>query len=491
MTQSLLPLIVLISGLLLTQERASGQEPFPEPPPTVKTYEWTVSPSAEPAPALKHRFSTDLIETVPGNAAIHYIRATLMLPRITSDQAQKEIDWYERRSDQLPLDDVKPWLAQREIVFQEIAAATRCESCDWGIRFQDLRGRDVIEVRLMEFQEMRQLARLLRIKAQVEIVERRFDDAISTLRMSHRLAQNVGRAPSVIVSLISTAITAVTNDVTGELIAAADSPNVYWALRLIPDPTIDRQTVARIDVNMLFQLFPFLKDADTANHTPDEWQRLLMEAIHDVRQMTDDRPSGKSMDAINQLSATVLILRSYPVAKRHLIARGMNPAKVESMPVGQVVAIYSRDCFRHVTDEFMKWASLPYYEGEARLRQLNSELQRDGYLGASQASIAERDPLLFNQHLLPSYLTGEAYMRQRRMIALLSTVEAIRMHAAANQGVFPKTLAEITRVPVPLDPARMKPFLYRPVGDQVEILAPQTREPGDEYSGRRILLRLR
>jgi hypothetical protein len=135
---------------------------------------------------------------------------------------------------------------------------------------------------------------------------------------------------------------------------------------------------------------------------------------------------------VNQISATVLIMRSYPLAKRELIDQGMNAETVERMPVGQVVSIYVRNCYQHVAQEFEKWASLPYAEGESHLRRLMPRLQETGYLRSSPMSIASRDPLLINQALLPSFMAGEAFNRPRRIIALLATVEAIRMHAAAN-----------------------------------------------------------
>ena len=38
--------------------------------------------------------------------------------------------------------------------------------------------------------------------------------------------------------------------------------------------------------------------------------------------------------------------------------------------------------------------------------------------------------------------------------------EALRLEAAHNQGQLPKTLAHITRVPLPDDPLTGKPFIY-------------------------------
>lgn len=468
---------------------AFGDDPFPDPTPEVKTYEWKITPKGESSPALKYRLYPTLSENVSGNAAAHYLRAMLMMPRSTPEQLGQESDWYDSRTSDLPLEEVKKWLAGRQIVLEEIVAATRCDTCDWGLRFQDLRGRDVIYNRLPEFQEMRQLARVLKLKAQVEVAEHRVDDAINTLRMLYRMSTNVAKSPSIIVSLIGTAIASVANEMTAEVIVMDHSPNLYWALRTLPDPLLDRIAVAQLDVGLAMQLFPFLTDADTAQRTPEQWQRLLADAIHELRSMTHNSPSGKADDAVNQISATVLIMRSYPIAKRELIAQGMNAATVERMPVGQVVSIYVRNCYQHVAQEFEKWASLPYAEGEPHLRRLVPQLQEAGYLRPSPTAIASRDPLLMNQALLPSFMAGEAFNRPRRIIALLATVEAIRMHAAANQNALPAKLSDITAVPVPLDPATAKPFLYRVVDGQADLLAPPTL-PGVEHSGRRILLRI-
>lgn len=483
-------LVLALSSILRVNSLAGAEDSFPDPIPDVKTYEWMLSPQSGSSPALKYRLYPPLVDTVAGNAAAHYFRAILLVPRALPEQLQKEADWSESHAVDLPLDDVKKWLGDRQVVIDEITAATRCDSCDWGIRLQDLRGRDVIYNRLPEFQEMRQLSRILNLKAQVEIAEHRFDDAIATLRMSYRMATDVAKSPSIIVNLISTVIVSVANETTGELIATKNAPNLYWALRTLPDPLIDRLAIAQLDVGIALQLFPFLKDAETVQRSPEEWQRLLTGLVHETRSLTRSSPSAEVGDAVDQISATVLIMRCYPVAKRELIAQGMNSAVVEGMPVGQVVAIYVRNCYRHVAQEFEKWASLPYLEGESRLRKLLPQLQQEGYFSTSPTFIATRDPLLINQALFPSFMVGEAFNRPRRMIACLATIEAIRMHAAAHQNSLPTKLDDITVVPVPVDPGTGKPFLYRVVDGRAEILAPPTL-PGIEHSGRRFLLRLR
>ena len=56
-------------------------------------------------------------------------------------------------------------------------AAAR-EKCDWDWRIRDLKGTDPYSFILEEVQESRGRARLLTLKARVEIADRRYDEAI-------------------------------------------------------------------------------------------------------------------------------------------------------------------------------------------------------------------------------------------------------------------------------------------------------------------------
>jgi hypothetical protein len=56
-----------------------------------------------------------------------------------------------------------------------------------------------------------------------------------------------------------------------------------------------------------------------------------------------------------------------------------------------------------------------------------------------------------------------AHVRLEQRLALLRTVEAIRLAAAKNGGKLPAGLSEVG-VPVPIDPVSGKPFEYRVEG---------------------------
>ena len=62
--------------------------------------------------------------------------------------------------------------------------------------------------------------------------------------------------------------------------------------------------------------------------------------------------------------------------------------------------------------------------------------------------------------------------RLDRHVAALQCVEALRLHAAAHEGKFPKELSKITEVLVPSDPVMQKPFVYRCTGSGAVLEAP-------------------
>ncbi|HDS85262.1 MAG TPA: hypothetical protein ENN97_08735 [Phycisphaerales bacterium] len=62
----------------------------------------------------------------------------------------------------------------------------------------------------------------------------------------------------------------------------------------------------------------------------------------------------------------------------------------------------------------------------------------------------------------PDFLSNAPHIVQsiERLRAALQCIEAMRLHAALNEGVFPHSLTEITDVRVPLDPMTRQAFVY-------------------------------
>ena len=152
--------------------------------------------------------------------------------------------------------------------------------------------------------------------------------AFKTIQQSYRLAQDLATVPMIIVNLVAIASQSLANDSLSDLIAAEGSPNLYWALRGLPDPLVDVSVSTQFESSMAFRMFPFLVDADTAEHSPPEWHRLLVSV--NFNQL------GSNESLANRTRITTLVMRSYPIAKRELIAAGYNRERIERMPVGQV-----------------------------------------------------------------------------------------------------------------------------------------------------------
>ncbi len=69
--------------------------------------------------------------------------------------------------------------------------------------------------------------------------------------------------------------------------------------------------------------------------------------------------------------------------------------------------------------------------------------------------------------------------RLSRQVAVLECVEAMRLHAAVNNGKFPNRLGDITKVPVPDDPVTGKPFVFSRTGYAAVLEIPPSGKETD------------
>ena len=79
--------------------------------------------------------------------------------------------------------------------------------------------------------------------------------------------------------------------------------------------------------------------------------------------------------------------------------------------------------------------------------------------------------------LLPAIQAAKtAEARTERTIALLRTLEALRMYAAGHEGRLPSKLEDVTAVPIPIDPMTGKSFVYKCDGNTAVLEAPVARQ---------------
>jgi hypothetical protein len=263
--------------------------------------------------------------------------------------------------------------------------------------------------------------------------------------------------PEILINgLIGVAIVNIMQEELIEIIDQPGSPNLYWALASLPRPLVDIRRGLRFEMDMPERMFPFLKDAETTQRTPEEWQKLMVESLSSAAEL--DGKSNRMPEWQSRLAATAGLMMVYPESKKRLAEEGFDREALEKMPAAQVVAIQASRAQKRVYHNAFKWSSLPYSQQGTRadetLKGMIAEMGGPGQITAA-------DPLFMARLLLPAVQQAmAAEVRMQSSLAATQAIEALRMHAAANAGQLPASLAEVTIVPVPLNPATDKPFPY-------------------------------
>jgi len=457
-----------------------------------KVIELLVPPAAEPRPALKYSLLPMPAERTPGNAAQMYYRAIVLQKQLSQEYWQEYSDkqgaWLAASVDDAQAKaEIGKWLAsQRNVLAQTKAGAFR-EYCDWDFRLPDLRGPEMISFLLPEIQECRTLARTLQLQARYELMDGRPDDAFQTIRVGYQLARDTAQQPYLICTLVGAGVANLMND---ELLVLmrGSSVNYYWAVAALPEPLVDLRPAMQLEMNMPLQMFPFLQDPETAQRSPDEWRRAMIDCLRGMANI--DGVSGHMEDWQAELIGAGLVAKLYPLAKEQLIAEGFDRDRVEAMPVGQVVAIQTSRSVKYSFHEVFKLSHLPYHEAAARMPGTLKRLEDEGHI---RGRFSGREGLPLTSLLLPAVSNVmQVEVRMARNLATLQTIEALRMHAAASGGKLPKSLAEVTIVPPPPNPASGQPFPYSVDATGAGTLdVPPIGSLTQQQDGKRFVIRLK
>ena len=425
----------------------------------------TLYPVGEPTPALKHRLLPAMPDLIPGNAAVYYGKVTAeQLPLFSNRELwQKISDWNSTPLEDLRRDEVYRQL-QFTAVYYHLARAARCEFCDWQLPIGE---EDSYSILLPAAQQLREFSRFLGARARAEIAEGRYADAIRTLEIGYALGRNAAEGETLVNGLVGIAICGIMSRQTLQLIQQPEAPNLYWALSRLPRPMIDLRRAADVEMNAVYWSFPELQDAENSTQDAEYWRRALLALWQKFVPLAgaDELWMTKRPEAL-----TALCLRGYPMAKRALVEQGMDPERVEAMPVGQVVAIYTMRTYNELRDDMFKWFYLPYAEGHERARKAEQRLRKSRYESQEVVPLAGM--------LMPAVSACRAAVaRCDREFALLRILEALRIYGATHGGQLPKSLDDVTEVPIPEDPYTGRPFKYTLRGDAALLEGPEGPKP--------------
>jgi hypothetical protein len=290
------------------------------------------------------------------------------------------------------------------------------------------------------------LATALKVRCRGAIADGRYDDAVATAKTMFALARHMQAHPSIIADLIGFAIAGVALGPLEEMIQQPGCPNLYWALTDLPRPFIDLRKGLQMERLMWDPEFALLSST-----APMSEQQLVK-----VRTSLNELSKMEEMKhTLTWLDARLKDEKHIGAARKRLIEVGLDEKKVNTFPATQVIFLDEKREYEIRRDENMKWLSLPYWQAES------------GFLASHPPEQGGEDTLFCN--LLPALLKVRgAQARIDRRIAMLRTVEALRLYAADHDGKLPAKLSDLP-VPVPDDPITGKPFEYKADGSMAEL----------------------
>lgn len=462
-TKHLLPLAItwlVLTGSLPAQVEISTVDDDA----SQRIYRFQVTPSAVPKPAFKYRLTVPPHQQIPGNAITHILRSfgenSLDHPL---EQYYKQFG-YEFDIDKLNAEQLKEASSLFDhYVDHHLRRAARCREIDWGLNEEGLSGIEAVEFLLPSIQQTRNISRVLNLRTRNFVAQKDFQQAIDQIRMNYRLGECSGKMKFLVSSLVGIAEVGITNGSVVDFIAAEDSPNLYWALRELPDPIVNPREAIRLEMSLAERMIPELKDPLNANHTPEEWAKIYREAIDQVIEMQRYTGGGSNSGvpaSVQPLLAVGASAIAYPGAKQRLIDSGLDAKRVESMSVGQVLMIDAANDYR----QFSNQVEASFYLGN-KFDQLGGEPYRQ----ISAATGQMRLGAIIADYTLPATeQVNQAYFRVRRDVAALITIEALRNHLAVH-GSAPNSLGEL-ELPAPLNPMTGQPFEYQKMDGGTMVL---------------------
>jgi hypothetical protein len=442
-------LILPLLGFCVTIPLRAQQPPRVDEQRVVRM---TLTPTPTTRPALAHPLLPSALEQTPGNAATLYLLATIPIKE-TPPNFDFLNEWLQKP--RKPNDDdlfYRLNTSGHAHALDHAAAGARREFCNWDLTLKT----EGFRTRLPHLSPLSDIAYLNAVRARAHAANGDHAAALRDLQTNFALARHLNDESTLVQGLVSARIVRITSDAMEEFVQSPGAPNLYWSLLQLPRPYIDVARVLDYERFALQFSFPPLKNPDTL--TREHFQEMLRSLGHFY-----DEPSDK-------LELTLGLIHAYPRAKDHLVtSRGRPREQVEAMPAHQVLAHYLIDLHVELCDEGGKWYPLPYWQSRQALLNLDEQHKRN----------AGDQGLRFVTAFVPALHRARLQFAEAdRRLAALQCVEALRAHAAHNDGKLPASLADVRETPIPLDPITGQPFSYRLDGQVAVIDCPAV--PGEQ-----------
>jgi hypothetical protein len=456
---------VLTLMLAVGQFAQAGSEPAKANPPAepqkpvVEVIRITIHPAAEPKPALKYHLLPTFLEQTPGNAVPLFLKVVAMFERGLEELRGKPenkfgnpVEMTGAPLDKFPRDRARKLLDAYGDVLSQIDLMARRERCDWDA---PLRQGHVYDILLPEVHESRHFARLVALRARLQIAEGKYAEAVVSLQTGYALGRQISQQPFLISGLVGIGIVEIMNSQVLDLCQQPNAPNLYWSLTALPRPMVNLYESARYEYNGIYLQFPELQDVRCGQHTPDQWdailRRFVVGLVQHQTQSRQNTPAPKSPEK-TAVETIAHALEALPRAKTDLLATGYAQKNLDTMCPSQIVLLHVAETWDVLQDDLFKWSNVPYWQSDEKLAAFDRQL----------AATRQRELIPTASELLPSLrMAGLVTALHERQLAVLRCIEALRLYLANHDAKLPVSLGDIKEVPIPLNPVTGKPFPYR------------------------------
>ena len=198
-------------------------------PIAARTVEMTLHKSKTAVSTKQYTLLPKADEQTDVDAAPFYAKALQALP---DDLRREEIDlWLQTPPDKLPRKDVRRVLEKLEPTLKLLEQAANCRPCHWPYLYDD----EIAE----NLRQHRRLIYFLALKVRFQIAQHQYDDAIGAARTGFAMARHLGEDTAQVRGLIGISIAAYMCRQLEALVQRPDAPNLYEALRNLPQPLVD------------------------------------------------------------------------------------------------------------------------------------------------------------------------------------------------------------------------------------------------------------
>ena len=467
------PCVECCGQVMLSPAFEDSQQPEQEP----SSESIAISGQAINEPLLRHRFWPAPELRRQRNAMVAVNRAIILAGQVPAKNKRQFLQQYESWSqlpfDQLPIEDAKALLLPFELAIRELRRGENWMNVSYDLATENLSVNEKLAVVLPEYQQTRDLARLLCLRARVAVAERRWQDAVADLRLGFRLAEITAHSNDLLICrLIGCAIARATMETIHDMIQLPDCPNLYWGIVSIP---IDRITEMRRAVEAETILAAHAGKLIGDDKLSDEligedaaWTQLV-EFETMFRSADLAAPGADGSSAPFKLIARGLALSSQVQAARSVLQTSERwNSRLSELSEAETILRASAIELERTQQRWQAWALLPPelwkgYENERRTALTLGE-QRV----AAGANLA-RSFLPNVQHVL---MVRQTVQQQHHRLA---TIEAIRA-SASSDGSLPSSLDHLKPVPAWQDPLTGEPFHYSKTSSTGALLIRKTAE---------------